>query len=730
MTPPSRSTAQPAATQPAPPPAGGFEGDPLLDCLEALCAWHGRPRSAEALVAGLPVGERADTDIFARAAARAGFRSRMARRALREIDPHLLPCVLLLAGRRACLLLAIEGETAEIADPAAGGGSVRLSVAELETRHTGGVIFVRPQPMPADTRALAELPGSTRAWFLGTLWRFWPLYGEALAAAFLINLFMLATPVFIMNVYDRVLPNAAFDTLWALIIGMGIVFVFDFLLRELRSWFVDEAGRNADVLLAARLFEHVLALEFKARPRSAGAFASQLREFDTLRDFLSSVTFVALVDLPFALLFILAVWLLAGTTIAAIPAIAFVIVLLFGMALQRPLDRAVAVGVEESARRHGLLVETIFGLDTIKAQAAEGQIQRQWEQVVDAAAEGAHRMRLLASLNINVTTLVTALVAVVVVLIGVYQVSDGDLTMGGLIAAVILSGRALTPIGQVAALLVRYNQARLAYRTLDRILKLPLERSAEHDFLHRPALAGELRFDAVTFTYPGQQRPAIEQVSFHVRTGERVAVLGRIGAGKTTVFKLVMGLFHPDNGAVLFDGTDIRQIDPADLRRAIGYVPQDVFLFSGSVRDNILLGRRAAGDEEMVRAARVAGVDAFVGGDAQGYDRRVGERGEQLSAGQRQSIGIARALVGDPAILLLDEPTSHIDSTTEAQIITNLRTAIAGRTVLLVTHRLQLLDLVDRIIVVDGGHIVADGPKAAVLQTLSENARGAETGQR
>ena len=542
----------------------------------------------------------------------------------------------------------------------------------------------------------------------------------------MVNLFMLASPLYIMNVYDCVLPNAAFDTLWALAIGVVIVYAFDFVMRSLRAHFVDEAGRNADVLMSARIFEHLLGLSLRARPASAGTFASQLREFETVREFISSATFIALVDLPFIIGFLLVIWLVAGIEIALVPAGALAGVVAVGLVLQRPLDRAVADSVNDAARRHGLLVEAIFGLDTIKTQAAEGRLQRHWEEVVDSAAEGSRRMRTLAALNLNMTTLFASMVTVVVVIIGVHRMDAGAMSMGALIAAVILAGRTLAPISQIAALMVRYNQTRFALKTLNRIIALPVERDATRNFVHRPTLTGAIRFESVTFGYPDQGRPALDGVSFDIAAGERVALLGRIGSGKSTLQKLVLGLYHADAGTILVDGTDIRQIDPADLRRNIGYVPQDVFLFSGTVRDNITLGARGAGDAEMSRVAKLTGVDEFIAADPLGYDRMVGERGEQLSVGQRQSIGIARALFGDPPLLLLDEPTSAIDTTSETRILRELQPVVQGKTVLLVTHRLPLLDLVDRVIVIDGGRVVADGAKHEVLQTLGDNARNRE----
>jgi ATP-binding cassette subfamily C protein LapB len=701
------------------PATAADDDDPLLACLVVLTGLLERPTSAEALKAGLPLAEGRLTPALAvRAAERAGLSARLARRPLGRISELTVPCVLLLKDGGACVLVnLLPGERAQVVLPEGGEGMLELALAALAERYAGHALFARPQ-LRFDRRAEQVEGAAARSWFWGTLAQSWRIYAEVCLAAVLINLFALVSPLFIMNVYDRVVPNQAIETLWVLAIGAATVFGFDFVLRNLRGYFVDSAGRIADLKLASRIFEQVMGIRMAARPKSAGAFANNLREFESLRDFFTSATVVTLVDLPFVFLFIAIVWLIGGP-LALVPAIAVPIVVGFGLLLQIPLNRIVRRTFQEAAQKHGVLVESINGLETIKSVRAEGRMQRNWEQFVQATARSGMRARLLAGLGVNVSALAQNLVTIGVVIFGVYRIGEGLLTVGGLVACTIITGRAMAPLAQVAGLLTRYHQARAAYDALDKVMALEVERPAQTRFLHRPQLRGEVAFKNVTFTYPGQKLPALDRVSFVVRPGERVGLIGRIGSGKTTVEKLVLGLYEPDQGAVLIDGTDLRQIDPADLRRNIGCVLQDVMLFHGTVRDNITLGAPFADDQAVLRAAGIAGVEEFVANHPLGFDLNVGERGEHLSGGQRQAVAVARALLLEPPILVFDEPSSAMDHGAEGRLKQRLGEVLAGKTLLLITHRASLLSLVERLIVLDGGRVVADGPRAAILKSLA-----------
>ncbi|HEX5795363.1 MAG TPA: type I secretion system permease/ATPase [Geminicoccaceae bacterium] len=692
--------------------------DPLLASLVTLSELLERPTSPDRLVAGLPLEDGRLTPALAlRAAARAGLAARLVQRPLERISDLTLPCILLLQGRGACVLVARSGARAVVALPESGGRS-ELPFAELAARYAGHALFARPE-LRRDSQAEQARQRPRGGWFWGTLAQAWPIYGEVLLAAVLINLFALAAPLFIMNVYDRVVPNHAIETLWVLAVGVLTVFLFDFLLRNLRGYFVDSAGRMADVKLASLIFEQVLGLRMAARPASAGAFANNLREFESLRDFLTSATLVALVDLPFVLLFIAVVWLIGGP-VALVPAAAVPLVIGVGLLLQLPLNAVIRRSFQDAAQKHGVLVESLGGLETIKSVGAEGRTQRRWEQHVGATASSAMRARLLASFGVNFSALAQNAVTVGVVIFGVYRIAGGDMTVGALVACTIITGRAMAPLGQVAGILTRYHQARASFEALDQVMALPNERPAEARFLHRPQVRGAIAFQDVTFRYPGEKQAALEQVSFAIAAGERVGLIGRIGSGKSTVEKLVLGLYEPEQGAVLIDGTDLRQIDPADVRRHIGCVLQDVVLFRGRLRDNIALGAPFADDAAVLRAAQVAGVADFVARHPRGFDLDVGERGERLSGGQRQAVAVARALLLDPPILVLDEPTSAMDNDAENRLKQRLGEILHGKTLLLVTHRASLLSLVERLIVLDGGRLLADGPKDEVLAALAD----------
>ncbi|HSR71806.1 MAG TPA: type I secretion system permease/ATPase, partial [Kiloniellales bacterium] len=502
-------------------------------------------------------------------------------------------------------------------------------------------------------------------------------------------------------------------------LGVATVFAFEFVLRNLRTYFVDVAGKNADVIIASRLLEQLMSMKLANKGPSTGAMANNLREFESLREFFTSGTVVALVDLPFIFLFIGVIYLVAGP-VAYIPLGVVPLVILVGVILQFPLRSVIERTHRESTQKHALLVETIDGLETIKASAAEGRVQRAWERFVGLTAESSGKARFISGFATTFAQVAIQLTTVSVVVYGVYLIADGEITMGALVAATILTGRSLAPLSSIAAMLTRLQQSRVALRSLDQIMKSPVERDSEKTFLHRPRLSGQIEFQKVTFNYPGQEAPALDSLGFKVSPGERVGILGRIGSGKSTIARLLIGLYEPAEGAVLMDGTDIRQIDPADLRRNVGYVSQDNYLFFGTVRDNIAFGAPHMDDQAIHRAATVAGVTDFLRRHPLGFDLQVGERGMGLSGGQRQAIVIARALLLDPPIILLDEPTSNMDNSSEAVFKRRLEEILEGKTLILITHRSSLLSLVDRLIIVDNGKIVADGRKEEVLAALKQ----------
>lgn len=693
--------------------------DPLVACLLILARLHGLPASEFAVTAGLPLEDgRLLPSQFGRAARRVGLSARVVQRRLDEIMPVHGPVVLLLEGDAACVLLAPPGDgIARVQAPDNPEATASLALDELEAAYTGYAILAGPvhrydERTPDATTARA--PGH---WFWGTLAESWEIYRDVLLASVLINLFAVASPLFVMNVYDRVVPNNAIETLWVLAIGVSIVFGFDLLLRTLRGLFIDTAGGRADVIMSARLYERVLGLRLDARPASAGAFANNLREFDGIRDFFASLTLTTLVDVPFSLLFLLVVWLIAGPLVL-VPLAAIPILVAFGLFVQPRLRHAAEQGMRASAQKNATLVESMVEAETVRALGVEGRLQRQLERSNAENVRWNVQARRWALSATNLATFLQQLVSVGVVVFGVYLIAAGQLTMGALIAAVILSGRAVVPLAAVAGLLTRFFQANAALQALDQVMQLPVERPEGKVFVTRPVLQGEVEFDHVTFTYPDQEVAALQDASFRINAGERVAIIGRVGSGKTTINRLVAGLYQAQTGAVRIDGIDMRQLDPGDLRHNIAYVSQDNQLLFGTVRDNLTLGLAHADDDAIVRAAELSGVADFVNRNPLGFDMPVGEHGGRLSGGQRQAVALARALVQDAPVLLLDEPTGSMDNSSEEHIRRELAPVIDGKTVILITHRASLLDLVQRVIVVDAGQVVADGPKAQVLEAL------------
>ena len=703
--------------------AGG--ADTLLDCLLVVARAHGRALTPDAVLAGLPLERgRLTPALFERAARRAGLASRIVRQPLARIEPALLPAVLLLAEGKACVLMAVDTEagSCELVFPELGESAVVLPLAEIDARHGGVVLYARPRHR-FDARTPEVRGGRVGHWFWSVIAENRRLYRDVLLAALIVNLFALALPLFSMNVYDRVVPNHAVETLWTLATGVLIVLCGDFALRTLRGYFVDLAGARADVRLSATIMEKVLDLRMEVRPESAGSFASNLRAFESVRDFISSATVTAFIDLPFALLFLLVIGWIAWPMVIPF-VVGIVLLLIHSLTVQRRMHALAETSYRASAQRNATLVEGLVGIETVKALGAEAVIQGKWESSATLVASVGARLRLLAATATNGALWVQQMVSLATVVIGVYLIRDGALTMGGLIACYLLSSRAMAPIGQVAGLLVQYHSAATAFESLDELMKRPVERPPEMRFTSRPALRGEIEFRNVGFAYREGEEAVLREVSFRIRAGEKVAVLGRVGSGKTTLEKLILGLYRPGSGAVLVDGIDLRQLDPAELRRNIGYVPQDVTLFYGSLRDNIAMGLPQADDAVVARAARIAGLAEFVDAHPHGYGMLVGERGESLSGGQRQAVAVARALIADPPILLLDEPTAAMDHASEEALKQQLREHAAGKTMIVVTHRTSLLDLVDRIIVVDAGRIVADGPKAQVVDALRQGRIG------
>ena len=558
-----------------------------------------------------------------------------------------------------------------------------------------------------------------KRWFWDVLLYYMPIYRHVAFASVVINLIGVISPLFVMNVYDRVIPNNAVDTLWVLAIGILIAYLFDFLLRNLRSYFVDVAGRNADVVLSSRLVQKVLTMRLDAKPESTGALVNNLREFESLREFFSSSTLLAFIDLPFLVVALLLLGYIGGPLVI-LPLCAIPVLIITGIVLQEAGKRTAEQGYKQNMQKNALLVELVNGLETLKACMAESRMLHLWEQVVGVSAKAGSVAKKYNNLAITISTLVTQAVSVGMVIWGVYRIADGTMTMGGLIGSNILVGRAMAPLMQIASLLTRLQNSRMSLQALDLLMQLPSEGQNDNEYVEFGKLDASFSFEDLAFAYPGAERLALTDISVFIKPGEKVGVVGRMGSGKSTLGKMLIGLYQPRDGAVKFGGVDIRQLAEADLRGRVGFLPQDVVLFYGTIRDNIALGDPTINDQMILRASTLAGVTEFIRSNPAGFGAQVGERGMSLSGGQRQAVALARALVRDPDILILDEPTSNMDNASEQMIKNRLKAVMGNKTLVLITHRLSMLELVDRLIVMEGGRIIADGPKNEVLRRLRE----------
>ncbi|MEG0859668.1 MAG: type I secretion system permease/ATPase [Pseudomonas sp.] len=697
--------------------------DPLLDGLLILSKLHGCTVSRASLSAGLPLAQqRLSLDLLPRAAARAGLQARVLRRELKAISALNLPVLLLLKEGR-CAVLRRWGDDGKalILPSEAEGGEQWVSREELAQAYSGEALFARPRHELEDLRA--PLMPRVNAWFRDTLKLSRWLYSDALLASLLINLLGLMVPLFVMQTYDRVVPNQALSTLWVLVVGLLIGTLFELILRIVRAHLLDQAGKKTDLILSATLFERITGMSMRARPATVGGFAQSIHDFQGLREFLTAVTLTSIIDLPFVVLMLLVIGLLGGWLVV-IPLIAFPLTIVFALLIQVRLRDTVQKSLALGAVRQALLIETLGGLETLKACSAESERQYQWESTHGALTRLDAHARNLSALATNGTLFIQQFCGMATIVAGVYSIIAGNLSVGALVASYMLGSRVLAPLGQIAGLITRYQQAQLTMRSTDALMALPQERQAHQQPLERTQLHGALEVSHVSFRYTGQNAAALNSVNFSIKPGERIGIIGRSGSGKSTLARLLMGFYEPDEGQILLDNLDLRQLDIADLRHQIGYVAHDLPLLAGSLRDNLTLGARYVSDARMLEVAELTGVSELARQHPQGFDRPVGERGQLLSGGQRQAVLLARAMLLEPPIMILDEPTSHMDNASEDQLRQRLHGWVQGKTLLLVTHRTSMLSLVDRLLVLDNGKVVADGPKEAVIDALRKGRVG------
>ena len=703
------------------------EIDPVLDCLAFLARRSDRPSSPVLLRAGLALSDKGTLPFHQVEPAldQVGMRGDPMVRRLKGWPVQRLPAILELKDDRAAVLLEVKGGDGLVYAPGL-ADAMWVKLDDLQSAYTGNAVAVEADPTREREGERPWDKAKRSHWFWSEVWKerreFWPV----MLAALIVNLLALAVPLFTMNVYDRVIPNKAIPTLWVLALGVAIALAFDFALRIARSRLVDEIGRNLDAKLSQKLFEKVMNLPMASRQGSTGALAKRLSEYELVRDFFASTTVVLLVDVSFLLIFLLFITVLAGWLVL-VPLVGIGLMALAGYTLQKKMGRSAIDAQADASLQHSVLVESIGGLETLKAARAEGQMLGRWRRYASMTAATQEQLRRVTAVAVNLTSSSQQLISVGLLIGGFYRFNAGEMSMGAIIAIVMLAGRAMSPVGQFAFLMTRAKQALTTMDSLQQMMEAQDERQTAARSIVPEIRVGKIELADVDFAYPGASANALNGINLKVEPGERIGIIGRVASGKSTLGRVLCGLYTPTGGVMTVDGLDSRQYHPHQLRDEFRFVAQDSELFSGSVRDNLMLGAAQADDQQLIDAVVRSGADIFLSRDAAGFDFPVGERGTRLSGGQRSLLVLARALVSPSKLLFLDEPTGSMDTQTENYFIERLKNALTPKQTLIVsTHRHQMLNIVDRLIVIDGGKIVADGPRQDILGRLGNAAKEAK----
>ncbi|QKJ23039.1 type I secretion system permease/ATPase [Poseidonibacter lekithochrous] len=704
----------------------------LLDCLVTYTKFYHKPYTKEALIYGLPIEKGKEDPIlfsissakglFSRAASHAGLKTKFIKRKLENFSKLQLPVILLLKNKHCALLDSFSDDRSKIKIISELGGEVVEQWYEVESineEYLGYAVLIKKGFNYKESELDKSLNIEKKHWFWSTLKLSRSIYFDVIFASFLVNLFVLATPLFTMSVYDRVIPNNAIETLWFFAAGVFVVYILDIFLKLVRSYFLEIAARKSDIIMSSLIFEKILGLKLENIPKPIGAFANTLKNFDMIRSFLTNATLVSFIDLPFTFIFLAVIYYIGGN-IVIIPAVVIFLILITGLILKSPIQRNIRKINEVVSKKNSILIEVLNNIETLKSLGNVNHIQWDWEESNGKIAHKGLTSRMLSSFIPQFTAFLIQLNTVGVIIYGVYLINNFQLSMGALIAVVILGSRAVSPMGQAASLITNYEDASNAYNMLNDVMHKEVERPSEKNFVSHSGFEGKIEFRNVSFSYPNTDVEVLKNVSFVINPGEQVAILGKIGSGKSTILKLVLKLYEPTSGSIFVDDIDLSQIDPADLRRNLGYVSQRVSLFHGTLKENITFRASFVSDYDMAKAAKLSCVDSFANAHPRGYEMEVGENGDGLSGGQIQAVGISRVFLFNYPIMIFDEPTSSMDKQTEKKVLNNMKFNLLNKTMILVTQKMSLLELVDKVIVLNNNSVYINGDKEEVIKLLSE----------
>jgi len=699
--------------------------DTLLESLLFLSRYYKRRVSKESILSGLATyNKKMSLPQFVKAAKKIGLISRLVNRKIEEIDPLSLPVLSLGDNNKANIIMDIDNKNDKVTVlyTDISYGEITTSLNEYNKTFSGNILIIKSAYNFKNRLDHLVLKHESKKWFFSTMRKIIKIYYLVILATIFINIFVLAIPLFTMNIYDRVLPNKAVETLWVLAIGVIVVIVFDFILKLLRAYFIEQAGKRADIRMSNTIFDHLLNIKLDSKPASTGMFVSRLQSFESVREFFTTATITAFVDLPFVALFIGIIFYIGGD-LGYVSLFTAILAIVFSLIMQAPIKDTILKSFEEEQIKQTVLTETISGLEIIKSVKAENRMRTHWEKSISQTSYFSNKAHYLSQVVSYFVSSLAQLSSIAIVIVGVLLANEGLISMGVIIASMILNSRVIAPVSQIAAMLIRLDRTIISLKNIDEIMNMPVERESTKHYLSRPSLDGDIHFKNVCFSYKNQNFKILNNINIKIKKGEKVGIIGKVGSGKSTLIKLLMNLYEVNEGSILVDNTELRQIDPVDLRKSIGYVPQEAFLFMGSIKDNITIGDHFVSDEEVLSAAKVSGLHDIIGKHQAGYDLLIGERGEGLSGGERQIVTLARALVSNPKILILDEPTNSMDDLSENTFKTKLRSIIENKTLILITHKPSMLSLVDRLIVINDGKIIADGKKEEIIAKFSDGSK-------